>query len=134
MFAFTAFEAFLSRLFKKHRERLLEHRQGALAREIEKYIGEIEQRRKDQGRTDDDFPIAYKFALVASYLGLEKIAEKADKFDDVTDERNAIAHGYDFDAATLPTAEVWHLLGQLVRSYIKREGQVALRKSASCVK
>jgi hypothetical protein len=67
----------LSRFFKNHRQRLLEHRQSALAREIERYIEEIEQRRKDQGRTEDDFPIAYKFALVASYLDLEKIAESS---------------------------------------------------------
>jgi hypothetical protein len=72
LFAFTALEAFLSRFFKNHRQRLLEHRQSALAREIERYIEEIEQRRKDQGRTEDDFPIAYKFALVASYLGSKR--------------------------------------------------------------
>jgi hypothetical protein len=119
LFAFTALESFLVTFFKRHKQRLFQHRKDAISPEISKYVEDIEKRREDQGRTDDSLPIAYRFALIASYLQLESIAERADKFDDVVDKRNAIAHGYAYNEATLPTAQVWELLGQLVCSYIK---------------
>jgi hypothetical protein len=102
-------------------ERLLQHRKDALSPEIQNYVEEIEQRRKDQGRTEDDYPIAYKFALIASYLGFDDLDETVDDFDNVTRDRNAIAHGYDFDEARLPTEKVWILLGRFVRHYMVRE-------------
>ena len=105
--------------FKRHKQRLFQHRKDAISPDISQYVADIEKRREDQGRTDDSLPIAYRFALIASYLKLESIAERADKFDEVVDRRNEIAHGYAYNEATLPTAQVWALLGELVRSYIK---------------
>jgi hypothetical protein len=99
---------------------LLQHRKDNLSPIIKTYVEEIEQRREKQGRTEDDHPIAFKFALIASFLGFGDLYEAVDEFDDMTRHRNAIAHGYDFDEATLPTVKVWILLCQLVRLHLAR--------------
>lgn len=123
LFAFTALESFLSKFFKSHKQHLLQHRKNALSAKVLNYIEEIEQRRKDQGRTEDDYPIPYKFALIASYFGFDDLDDTVDDFDDVTRDRNAIAHGYDFDEARLPTAKVWTLLGGIIRLYMRLKTQ-----------
>jgi hypothetical protein len=122
LFAFTALEAFLSRFFKRHKQTLFEHRRLTLSSEIQDYIEDIEERRKDQGRSEEDFPIAYKFALISSFLMLDKLAETVDDFDEATRQRNAVAHGLDFDEAKLPTGKVWTLLGRIVRGFIAHKG------------
>lgn len=118
LFAFTALDSFLSRFFKKYKQRLLHHRKDSLSPAIQTYVEEIEQRREKQGRTEDDYPLAYKFAVIASYLGFNNLDKTADEFDNVTRHRNAIAHGYDFNEASLPTTEARTLLGELVRLHL----------------
>jgi hypothetical protein len=125
LFAFTALEAFLSRFFKRNKQTLSQHRSLALSSEIRDYVEAIEKRRKDQGRTEDDYPIAYKFALIGSYLSFDKLAETMDDFDNAATERNAVAHGLDLDEAKLPTEKVWALLGRVVRHYIALKDQSA---------
>jgi hypothetical protein len=56
LFAFTALDSFLSRFFKKYKQRLLQHRKDNLSPVIKTYVEEIEQRREKQGRTEDDHP------------------------------------------------------------------------------
>lgn len=118
LFAFTALDSFLSRFFKKYKQRLLQHRKDSLSPAIQTYVEEIEQRRETQGPTEEDYPLAYKFAVIASYLGFNDLGMTADEFDNVARHRNAIAHGYDFDEASLPTAEARTLLGELARLHL----------------
>ena len=121
LFAFTALDSFLCRFFKKYKQRLLRHRKDNLAPTIQTYVEGIEQRREDQGRTGDDYPLAYKFALIASYLDFNNLDQIVDEFDDVTEHRIAIAHGYDFNEAALPTAKARNWLGELVRLHMARK-------------
>jgi hypothetical protein len=87
LFAFTALEAFLNRFFKRQKQTLFQRRRLTLSSDIQDYIEDIEERRKDQGRSEEDFPIAYKFALISSFLMLDKLAETVDDFDEATRQR-----------------------------------------------
>jgi hypothetical protein len=122
LFAFTALDAFLRAFFKQHKQVLLLHRKAGLSPAVQKYAEEIEQRREQQGRTEDDYPIAYKFALSASYLGCRNLDQTVDEFGELTKtHRIALTHGYDFDEAALPTAKVRELLGELMRLQVARQ-------------
>jgi hypothetical protein len=125
LFAFTALESFLSRFFKQHKQVLLQHRNLPLLDEIKEYLEKIEKKREEQGRTDEDFPIAYKFCLIASFLGMDRLPETVDDFDSATTDRNALAHGLDYDETKLPTARVWTLLGRIVRDYMAYKDRIA---------
>jgi hypothetical protein len=121
LFAFTALESFLRDFFKQHKQALLQHRSAGLSPAVEAYVKDMEERREKEGRTKDDYPIAYKFALIASFLRFQKLDQTVDDFGEVTKKhRIAIAHGFDFDEAALPTAQARAWLSELVRLYLDR--------------
>ena len=122
LFAFTALDSFLREFFKQHKQDLLQHRKAGLSPAVQKYAEGIEQRREKQGRTEDDHPIAYKFALTASISGFQNLDQTVDEFGELTRKhRIAVTHGYDFDEAALPTAKVRELLGELMRLQVARK-------------
>jgi hypothetical protein len=123
LFAFTALDSFLRDFFKRHKQALLLHRKAGLSPAVQKYAEGIEERREQQGRTEDDHPIAYKFALSASYLGFQNLDQTVVEFGELTrTHRVALTHGLDFDEAALPTVRVRELLAELLRL------QAALKK------
>jgi hypothetical protein len=83
-FAFTALDAFLRDFFKQHKQALLQHRKVGLSPAVQKDAKAIEERREQQGRTKDDYPIAYKFALSVSYLGFQNLDQTVDEFGEPT--------------------------------------------------
>jgi hypothetical protein len=122
LFAFTAMDSFLRDFFKQHNQVLFQHRNAGLSPAVQTYVKEIEERREKEGRTKDDYPIAYKFALAASYLGFQNLDQTVSEFGQVTKKhRVAVTHGYDFDEAALPTAQVREWLSELVRLYVARQ-------------
>ena len=54
----------------------LQHRKAGLSPEVQTYVEDIEESREKEGRTKDDHPIAYKFALVASFLSFQNLDVK----------------------------------------------------------
>jgi hypothetical protein len=119
VFAFNALESFVKEFFKQNRKRLL--KKENLSLRIKTYIEEIEKRREDERRIKDDFPLKYKFALIASFLALDKLDETMEEFDAAVQERNAIAHGFrEFDEDALPIAKVRNWLYELVRLHVVR--------------
>jgi hypothetical protein len=118
VFAFTALESFLNKLFSEHKERLL--KKEHLSPKSKAYINGIDKRRQDEGRTKDDYPVAYKFVLVASFLGLDKLDDTIKEFDATVGDRNDIAHGREFAEDALPVAKVRNWLGELVRLHVVR--------------
>jgi len=122
LFAFTAMDSFLRDFFKRHKQVLFQHRNAGLSPAVQTYVKAVEERREKEGRTKDDYPIAYKFALAASYLGFQNLDQTVDEFGEVTKKhRIAITHGFDFEEAALPTAQVREWLSQLVRLYVDRQ-------------
>jgi hypothetical protein len=84
LFAFTALDSFPKDFFKRHKQVLLLHRKGWALPSGSKVCEGIEGRREQQGRTEDERPIAYKFALSASYLGFQNLDQTVDDFCDLT--------------------------------------------------
>ena len=115
LFAITAMDSFLTNFFSENRQRLVRHRKDHLSPAIRKYVEETEQRIDKQGRAEDDRPLAYKFALIASYLGFQDLERTYKEFNEATKQLVAVTHGYDYDEATLPAAKVRQWLGELVR-------------------
>jgi hypothetical protein len=121
LFAFTALEVLINKVFRDHEQTLLVYRNGKLPSALELHVGQIEQRMREQGRAADDYPLAYKFSLVAGFLGVSDVDQVVREFDVANGRRNAIVHGRPFDEATLPTAKVRKYLGELVRLYVARK-------------
>lgn len=55
---------------------------------------------------------------------MDKLSETVDDFDGTAADRNAVAHGLDYDETKLPTEKVWTLLGRIVRGYMAYKDRI----------
>jgi len=114
VFAFTALDSFLSKFYKQHKQDLLQLTEADLSTRIYEYVERIRDLMKT-GQIGRTYPLGFRFALVASYLGLKDLDNMITKFDNAKQYRDDIAHGNPFDEAALPTAKVRNWLGELIR-------------------
>jgi hypothetical protein len=93
---------------------LLQLTEADLSKRIYEYIERIRDLMKT-GQIGKSYPLGYRFALVASYLGFKDLDSTIIEFDYTKQCRDNIAHGNPFDEARFPTAKVREWLGELVR-------------------